>query len=111
MEDSNASIDQINASRPKKKSKIHPFGKVLTIVALLIFGAFAGQIGKGVGKRAAEGNNVKQRQSAKEELILDTAKKLNAQMPVMVDSETRAETVLEGARIGRRIGVGPGSWL
>lgn len=70
--------------------------KVLGVIALLIVVAFAGSIGKLVGKSTVQSFSEGKKEGAFEEVLTKTANQMNGRLPMMVDKETRLDTTVGG---------------
>jgi hypothetical protein len=73
-------------------------GKVAGIIGLLIIIAFAGSIGKIIGKSIGK-STIKNYEQGKvdgaiEEKLIEISKKINSQLPIMVDPDTRIDTTI-----------------
>ena len=69
-------------------------GKVAGIIGLLLVIAFAGSIGKIIGKSTVKNYEQGKADAAIEEILTETSKKINSQLPIMVDQETRLDTTI-----------------
>lgn len=76
------------------------FGKVIAVIGVLLAIVFAKGIGKMVGKYTAGSYEQGKIEATVEQRLLDTSKKINAHLPMMVDSETRWDTTI---CIGKRM--------
>jgi sensor c-di-GMP phosphodiesterase-like protein len=70
------------------------FGKVMAVIAILLVIIFAKGIGKMAGKYAVDNYNQGELEGAIEKKLLETSKQINAQLPIMVDKETRADITM-----------------
>jgi len=70
------------------------FGKVMAVIGVLLVIVFAKGIGKMVGKSTVDSYDQGKIEAAVEQKLLDTSKQINAQLPMMVDSETRLDTTI-----------------
>lgn len=64
-------------------------GKILGWIGLLIVVAFAGSIGKLVGRSTAESYNSGKQEAVVDGALMQAASQLNENLPMMVDAETR----------------------
>lgn len=69
-------------------------GTVAGIIGLLIVIAFAGSIGKIIGKSTVKNYEQGKADGAIEEILIEITKKINSQLPIMVDPETRLDTTI-----------------
>ncbi len=69
-------------------------GTVAGIIGLLIVIAFAGSIGKIIGKSTVKNYEQGKADGAIEEILIETTKKINSQLPIMVDQETRLDMTI-----------------
>ena len=74
------------------------FGKVMAVIGILLAIIFAKGIGKMVGKHAVDNYNQGEIDSAIEKKLLETSKQINAQLPIMVDKETRADITMSSGK-------------
>jgi hypothetical protein len=70
------------------------FGKIVGIIGLLIVIVFAGVIGKNIGKSTVNNYEQGKIDGAIEETLIETSTKVNKQLPIMVDSDTRLDTTI-----------------
>jgi hypothetical protein len=70
------------------------FGKIMAVIGILLVIVFAKEIGKMTGKSAVDNYNQGKLEGAIEKTLLETSKQINAQLPTMVDKETRADTTM-----------------
>jgi hypothetical protein len=70
------------------------FGKAMAVIGVLLVIVFAKEIGKIVGKSTVDSYNEGQIEAAIEQTLLETSKKINAQLPMMVDKETRLDSTI-----------------
>jgi len=76
------------------------FGKVGAVIGVILVIVFAKGIGKMVGKSTVRNYNESKIEAAIEQTLLDTSKKINAQLPMMVDNETRLDlTICAGKHV------------
>lgn len=69
--------------------------KIVVAIIVVIFSlAFAKGIGKVVGKSVATNYNQGKAEGAIEKTLLEISKQTNAQLPIMVDNETRLDTTV-----------------
>jgi len=70
------------------------FGKVAGIIGLLIVIAFAGSIAKIIVKSTVKKYEQGKADRTVEEILIKITKKINSQLPIMVDPDTRLDTVI-----------------
>jgi hypothetical protein len=70
------------------------FVKVITVIGILLAIVFAKGIGKTAGKSVVDNYNQGKLETAIEKKLLETSKQANAQLPIMVDKETRADITM-----------------
>lgn len=70
------------------------FIKVMAVIGILLAIVFAKGIGKMVGKSAVDNYNQNKIEGEIENTLLKASKQINAQLPTMVDNETRADTTM-----------------
>ena len=70
------------------------FSKVMAVIGILLIIVFAKGIGKIVGKSTVDHYNEGKIDTAIEQTLLETSKKINAQLPMMVDKETRLDSTI-----------------
>jgi len=68
--------------------------KILAIIAVLLSIAFAKSIAQIVGKSNFNNYNKDNSEIVIEKLLIDTSKKINAKVPIMVDESTRLDTTI-----------------
>ncbi|MBI4686905.1 MAG: hypothetical protein HY756_03875 [Nitrospirae bacterium] len=76
------------------KSSFATLGKISAFIVLLVVMAFAGEIGKMVGKSTVNKYETGKKDSTINSILLETSKELNAQLPMMVDEETRLDVTM-----------------
>lgn len=69
-------------------------GKIGAVIGLLIVVAFAGAIGKNIGKSTVKNYEQGKLEGAIEETLIATSQQINKQLPMMIDSETRLDTTM-----------------
>lgn len=70
------------------------FGKVMAVIGVLLVIVFAKGIGKMVGKSTVDSYSQGKIEAAVEQTLLETSKQINAQLPMMVDKETRLDATV-----------------
>jgi hypothetical protein len=68
--------------------------KILGGIGLLLVFAFSGAIGKLVGKTSVDSYYAGKKEGSIDEVLFQTASKLNEKLPMMVDSETRWDSTI-----------------
>jgi len=69
-------------------------GKVAAVIAVLLAFAFAKGFGKFAGKATLDSYNQSKVEGTIEKTLLETSRQINAQLPTMVDKETRLDTTM-----------------
>lgn len=69
-------------------------GKIMAVIGVLLAIVFAKGIGRVASKHAINNYNQTKLDAEIEKEILQTSKQINAQLPIMVDKETRADVTL-----------------
>ena len=82
-----------NSTYPKGRT-IKTIGTILTVICLLLAFVFAKGIGKMAGKSAVQNFNQGKLDGTIENILLETSKQINSQLPSMVDKETRLDTTM-----------------
>lgn len=84
------------ASAPSKKHNkvLKTIGMIFAVLGLLIVIAFAGAIGKNIGRSTVKNIERGKLDAALEETLMTTSLQINKQLPMMVDSETRLDTTI-----------------
>ena len=92
--------EQVQGEKPKSgsisptKSSFATIGKISGVIVLLVVMAFAGEIGKMVGKSTVNKYETGKKDATVNSILLKTSKELNAQLPIMVDEETRLDVTM-----------------
>jgi hypothetical protein len=92
---SQSSISSVAATQSLNKNNIlKTLGKICAVIGLLIVIAFAGAIGKNIGRSTAKEYEKEKLDVAIEKELIKTSQQINKQLPMMVDSETRLDTTI-----------------
>lgn len=70
------------------------FGRIIGVILLVVIVAVAGVMGKNIAKSLYHHYEQSNQTGELEQMLRETAKNINQQLPIMVDSETRLDTVL-----------------
>ena len=76
------------------KSSFSALSKIAAVIVLLVVMAFAGEIGKMMGKSTVNKYDAGKKDAEINALLIKTSKGLNAQLPMMVDEETRLDVTM-----------------
>lgn len=85
-----------SASAPSKKKNnvLKVLGTICAAIGLLIVMAFAGEIGKIMGRSTVKNYEQGKLDATIEETLMEASQQINKQLPMMVDSETRLDTTI-----------------
>lgn len=83
-----------NTSSQTSHIPVKTLGKVAAVIGILVVLVFAKGIGKIISKSTIDNFNEGRLEGAIEKTLLETSKQINAQLPMMVDEETRLDTTI-----------------